>query len=137
MKYTDENRGMIQYRRRAKQIIDFHGLRLLGNITPTDSDGEIEYKNKAWVFIEIKQRGKKIPYGQKLALERKTDDIARGGKEAVLFVAEHDVWNVEMDVDAAACMVRSFYFRSSWHKGDGSDLKAYVNRFVGWLDGIT
>ena len=51
MIYNEENRGTIQNRERARQIIDFHGLRLDGKITPTDSDGEIEYHDKAWVFM--------------------------------------------------------------------------------------
>ena len=126
---------MIQNRARLNQFIDYSGL-TLGNIHPTDSDGEIEYKNKAWVFFEIKYRDKNVPYGQRLAFERKIDDISKGGKEAVFFVAEHYVDDVNEDVDAAACKVRSFYFRNNWHTGDGSDLKAYVNRFVGWIDGI-
>ena len=78
-----------------------------------------------------------MPYGQLLAFERKTNDIARGGKEAVFFVAEHYVDDVDKDVDAAACKVRSFYFHDTWHIGNGSDLKSYVNSFIGWIDGIT
>jgi len=41
MLYTDDNRGTIQNRERARQIIDFHGLRIR-NITPTDIDGFIK-----------------------------------------------------------------------------------------------
>ena len=127
---------MIQSKARLNQFIDYSGL-MFGSIHSTDTDGEIEYHDKAWVFFEIKYRDKAVPYGQRLAFERKTNDIARGGKEAVFFVADHYVDDVDKDVDAAACKVRSFYFHDKWHIGDGSDLKSYVNRFIGWIDGIT
>lgn len=126
---------MIQNRDRLNQFIDYSGL-MFGSIHPTDNDGEIEYHDKAWIFFEIKYRHKDIPYGQRIALERKTDDIERGGKSAVLFVAEHYVDDVKQDIDAATCKVRAMYFKGRWHNGDGSDLKSYVNRFIGWIDGI-
>lgn len=135
MNYTDENRGVIQYKERARQLIDFHGLRV-GNITPTDSDGEIEYHDKAWIFIEIKYNYATMGIGQQTAFTRKVDDIAKGGKKAVLFVASHTVDNPLEDIDAAACIVKQFYYKKHWYDGDGSDLKAYVNRFIGMVDGI-
>ena len=46
---------MIQHRERLNQFIDYSGL-MFGSIHPTDTDGEIEYHNKAWVFFEIKHR---------------------------------------------------------------------------------
>jgi len=50
-------RGVIKYRGRARQIIDFRGL-TYGNITPTDIDGLIEYKDKCILLIEIKHQSK-------------------------------------------------------------------------------
>jgi hypothetical protein len=43
-------RGVIQNVGRKQQINDFSELRF-GNITPTDMDGCIEYKDKAYIFI--------------------------------------------------------------------------------------
>ena len=46
-------RGAIMHAERAKQLNDFNGLQY-GNITPTDIDGVIDYKDRAMVFLEIK-----------------------------------------------------------------------------------
>ena len=126
---------MIHNRSRLNQFVDYSGL-TFGTIHPTDCDGEIEYHDKAWIFFEIKYKGKNVPFGQELALKRKVDDIARGGKEAVFFVAEHYIADVSQDVDAAKCKVRYLYYKNQTYKGDGSDLKAYINRFIGMVDGI-
>lgn len=135
MNYTNDNRGVIQFKDRARQLIDFRNLRI-GKITPTDTDGEIEYHDKAWVFIEIKYKNAVVPAGQKLAFERKVNDVVRGGKKAVLFVASHYVDNPLEDIIAGDCIVREFYYCKRWWPADGSDLKSYVNRFVGMVDGL-
>lgn len=124
---------MIENRKRFNQFIDYSGL-MFGSIHPTDSDGEIEYHDKAWIFFEIKYREKYLPYGQQLALERKVNDIQKSGKETVLFVAQHDVENPEIDVDAAACIVRRIFYKGNWFDGDGATLKAYVLRFIRFVD---
>ena len=49
MEYTNENRGYFQHPERAKQNICFEGIKY-GNITPTDIDGCIDYKNKATIL---------------------------------------------------------------------------------------
>lgn len=135
MQYTEENRGHFQARDRAKQLVSFENMQI-GSITPTDSDGEIEYHNKAWIFFEIKFKYKDVPLGQKIALERKIDDITKSGKEAVLFLADHFVGDASQDIDAASCVVRTIYYKGKWWKSDGSDLKSYVNRFIGMVDGF-
>lgn len=122
------------YRQRARQLIDFCNLRV-GSIMPTDSDGEIEYRDKAWIFFEIKYKDAQLSEGQRIAFERKIKDINRGGKQAVLFVAQHSVDNALENVDAAACVVRQIYYKGKWHEGDGSTLKEYVLRFVDYVDG--
>ena len=135
-----------QFRARAKQLISFKNL-IFGTITPTDSDLEIEYKDKAWIFGEIKYKGKAVDKGQRLAFERKVKDVARGGKKAVLFIVDHDVEDTDTDVDAAACQVREAYVAKPREDGgiedkkysvdDGSmpagTLREYVERFLGWI----
>jgi hypothetical protein len=136
---------IFQYRARAKQLISFRNL-IFDTITPTDSDMEIEYKNKAWIFGEIKYKNKDVDFGQRLAFKRKVDDVVRGGKKAVLIVAEHDVEDAEMDVDAAACDVREIYvakptdggIEGKWYKvSDGTmpkgTVREYVERFLEWV----
>jgi len=48
-----EVKGVIHAPQRATQLRDYSGL-LFGNITPTDIDGLIEYKNIGYVIIELK-----------------------------------------------------------------------------------
>lgn len=133
MEYTDENRGVWQFKDRARQLINYNGLRF-GNITPTDSDGEIEYHNRAWVFFEMKHRDAPLGKGQRIAFETKIIDINKGGKPAVFFVADHCVDNVEDDVDAGSCTVREFFFNRNWIRGDGRTLRQYIESFFKWVD---
>lgn len=123
----------IQHRERARQIIDFKGIRLGAKGMPTDCDGLIEWHNKAYVLFELKHRGKPLPDGQKLALTRMCDDFARIGKPAVFVIADHDVDDPRLDVDAAACNVREFYFRRKWYKGNSS-VKDLIDRFISFVD---
>jgi hypothetical protein len=133
MLYTDSNRGTIQNRERARQIIDFHGLKIR-NITPTDIDGFIEYQDKAMIFLEFKYLDADLPYGQRLALERLIDNIDKAGKEAVLFVCEHNTTNCDKDVIAENAIVRSFYYKKRWYKPrEKSTVKQKINSFISFI----
>lgn len=140
MLYDDANRGIIQHRERARQIIDFHGLKY-GSITPTDVDGLFEYHNKAYIFIEVKYGKQQMPGGQKLAFERLTDDVGTAGKKAVLFVCEHNVTDCEEDIVAADTIVRNIYVfnkntqKGEWKPGNGRTLANAVDIFLRWVDG--
>lgn len=135
MNYTDENRGTIQFRDRRRQLIDCHNLRI-GNITPTDCDGLIEYKNKAYIIFELKRRGVEVPKGQLLAFERAVDDWLQANKLAVLIIADHDIENPEEDIDAAACLVRTFYYRGRWYTPNKPvTLKDAIDIFINYADG--
>lgn len=112
--YTDENRGAIQHRNRAKQIIDFSGIRF-NNITPTDIDGFIDYKNTAFVFMEMKLTGAEMPYGQELALERLVDAITESGRHnACALLCRHDKKNPDEDIVAAETNVERIYWNGAW-----------------------
>lgn len=132
MLYTDSNRGTIQNRERARQIIDFHGLRIR-NITPTDIDGFIEYQDKAMIFLEFKYLDADLPYGQQLALVRLIDNIDKAGKEAVLFVCEHNITNCDKDVIAENAIVRSFYYKKRWYNGLGKTVKEKIISFLNFI----
>ena len=106
-------RGVIQNVARAQQINDFKGL-LIGKITPTDIDGVIEYQNKAYIFIEIKYKDKDLPYGQKLALERLSNDVIKAGKSSIVLVVEHDIDDTSESVDVSSCKIRNYYFNKKW-----------------------
>lgn len=143
MFYDDANRGVIINRERAKQIIDFHGLKY-GRITPTDIDGCIEYRNKGVAYIEIKYRDQELPKGQELALTRMTDNHRSAGKIAVLFVCEHFVDKCEMDVDASKTIVRAYYYNGKWWSGNNVldehgnrvTLKEKMDKFIKYVDSV-
>ena len=110
-------RGVIENTKRAQQINDFSGLRY-GHITPTDIDGLIEYKDKGYVILEVKYNGKELPYGQRLAIERITKDVAYSGKAALALIADHYVADTDSSVDVASCNVREIYYsrERAWRK---------------------
>ena len=105
-------RGIIENPARKRQILRFNNL-TYGTITPTDLDGVIEYKNRAYVFFEIKYRGAQVKYGQKLALERLVKDSAANDKKSVAIIADHYVDDCATDVDAADCKVREIFLFES------------------------
>ena len=125
----------IQNRQRARQIIDFKNIRIGAKGMPTDCDGLIEYHDKAYVLFEVKHGKKDVPFGQRLALERMCDDFAKIRKPAVLIVAEHEVDDPDDDIDAAACIVRSFYFRRRWYlPSERITLKDKIDSFIKFVD---
>ena len=112
-------RGKINHRERAKQINDFTGLQY-GTITPTDIDGLIEYQDKAYVFIELKHADVELPYGQRLALERLTDDLEKTGKPSICIVASHQVDDPKKDVKVAETLVKQYYWNGKWKTAKSS-----------------
>lgn len=95
----------------------FNGIKY-GNITPTDIDMAIEYKDKARILVEVKHGEKEVPAGQKLLLKRFVDDFRACGKDAIAIIAQHDVDDAEKDVQVASCQVREIYYK---RKADGTD----------------
>lgn len=105
-------RGEIYNPGQVGQLRDYSGL-LFGNITPTDIDGIIEYKNIGYVIIELKYAEAKIPFGQKLALERLTDDLQRSGKPTVCLIATHKTSESGI-IDVANSLVREYRYKGKW-----------------------
>lgn len=128
-----ERRGTIQFRERAKQLIDYSCLRY-GNITPTDIDGLVEYKDKAYVFIEIKYENAEMPKGQRIAIERLINDLSKCGKPVAGFLCEHYISDCEEDVDAAKAIVRSLYFNSTWYPDGKRTLKAAMDSYIRFVN---
>lgn len=136
MNYTDENRGTIQHRERARQIIDFSGIRY-GNITPTDIDGFFEYHNRVFVFCEMKLTGAQLPDGQRMAIERLVDNLDYAGKHVVAFVCDHDVEETAQDVVAAETIVRTIYYHGRWHlPTHEKTLKWWIDSFLNFAKGV-
>jgi hypothetical protein len=103
---------------RARQLNDFNGLMTEGKMGATDIDGLVEYKNKAYMFLELKYQGKELPFGQKLALQRLVEDTGRSGKYSVALVIDHDVQDTNQNIVVAECFVREVYFfqEHKWRK---------------------
>ncbi len=107
-------RGIINHRDRARQINDFSGL-LFGSITPTNIDGLIEYQNKGYIIIETKYKDAPLPYGQRLALERLTDDLNKAHKPTVCIVCVHREEQTDVDVDVAEAIVSEYRWKRRWN----------------------
>lgn len=124
-----------QNRRRARQLVNFANITVGAKGMPTDCDGLIEYHDKSYILFEIKHGAKELPFGQELALVRMCDDFARIGKPAVFIVAEHDIDDPEIDIDAAACLVRKYYFRGKWYTPPAPvTLKEKIDCFIDYVD---
>jgi len=108
-----EVKGVIHAPQRATQLRDYSGL-LFGNITPTDIDGLIEYKNIGYVIIELKYRDTEILKGQKLALARMNDDFELAGKASLCIIASHFQEDCSKAIDVANTHVTAYRYRKRW-----------------------
>jgi len=124
----ENNRGKINHIGRKQQIITFENL-VYNKITPTDMDGLIEYKNKAYILLEIKYKETKLPIGQELALTRLIFDLNKV-KNSILIIAEHYIDNYNNWIDARKCIVREVYYKN-YKKGEVvKNKKIYKNKFT-------
>ena len=109
-------RGIYRNPDRGRQLLLFDGMQY-GNITPSDLDGYIEYKDKGWVWVEAKVAGAEVPIGQRLAMERFCNDMGMAHKHAIAMVVEHSTEPWE-DVHLRDCIVRELYWNGErrWRK---------------------
>jgi hypothetical protein len=130
----DEFRGVIHNRERAQQIKDFHGLRF-GKITPTDIDAFIEWKDKLYIIVECKLIGYDMPFGQRLALERMCDSLAKD-KPSILFMPHHNCPKEE-DIDFSTLPVKDYYFVGKWKVFEFEvTLRKAMEKFIEKYDGV-
>lgn len=130
MIYTDENRGTPQRLDVMKQVVNFEGLRISGNITPTDIGGFFEIHGETFVFFEVKLEGAQLPKGQSLALTRLVDYLRQAGRDAVLFVCTHRIRDVSQPIMAKDLEVSRVYYNGKVIPWDGRTLKESVEAFV-------
>ncbi|MBF2051937.1 MAG: hypothetical protein IGS03_00560 [Candidatus Sericytochromatia bacterium] len=116
---------VIRNRDYIRQIKDFSGLRM-GKMMPTDIDGLIEYKNKAFVLFELKHGQGSVRGGQRLALERLTDALGQV-RPSVCFVCNHSSTE---DIDVARVTVCEFRFQGRWWPAQRVQLAKYIQRFL-------
>ena len=109
-------RGVYQNANRGRQLLRFDGL-IYGNISPTDIDGLIEYRNRLWIMFEAKMQGKDVPQGQRLALERFIQNVRYAGKHGIAMIVEHDVKDTGQDIYLKDCNVREIITTENgqWH----------------------
>lgn len=101
--------------KRMKQLIDFKGLELDNGIYPTDIDGLIEYHDSEYILLEVKHKDARVPYGQRLAIQRMVDDFTKAGKKAV-----------------AICKVRELYYggEHKWRPPDSPmNVRQAIDKF--------
>lgn len=115
MKYTDENRGKIQFTKRRNQINDFSNLRY-GKITATDTDGEFDIEGKLFFKYEIKFGDAEMPSGQYKHFIYETACLHRGGANAIVLEIRHNVEDVNKEVDVAPCIVDRYCLNGKWYK---------------------
>jgi len=122
------NRGIINNKGRARQLRDFSGLRY-GNITPTDIDALIEYKDRAYVIVEFKFGEADVPTGQMIALTRLCDDL-QNYKHTILIIARHD-YPIEQDINAANSVVEKYRWMKKWN--DMRNNPYTVRKLIDWF----
>lgn len=103
------NLTKINYRGYAKQLLVFDGLEFERNASPMDIDGVIEWEDRKIILIEVKKKGTKVPYGERVTLQRMVHDFSVAGKDAVAIVCDHRVFNASEDVRVADCVIRELY----------------------------
>lgn len=127
--YSNVPRGVIKYPKLAARLRDFRNLRF-GKITPTDIDGLIEFYGKAYVVMEAKPSAPKMPFGQRLALERLVDDLAKAGKETLLLVLAVSP-KEPGPVDYAKLLVSASREHGEWgNRYAGVSCRAAIDRFL-------
>lgn len=125
----DDIKGVIQNVARKQQINDFSGLQF-GNITPTDIDGIIEYKNTSYIIIEVKYMDTPLPYGQKLFIGRFIVDVP---KPAICIVATHSEHDTNNHVNVGDCLVREVFIKNElrWREPVAPlTVRELCNRFI-------
>lgn len=105
-----EYRGKYNHNDLGRQLLRFDGLEFDNNITPMDVDAYIEYHDNKRVLIEVKMKGVKMLWGQRIALERMCNDFTRAHKDAIVLVAEHTEFDKSHDIQLADCVIRELYY---------------------------
>ena len=131
---SDKVENLIKYKDRMKQPINFGGISY-GNITPTDIDWFIEYRDSVYVFGEFKYRKDEIPKGQKLALERIADNLWSLKKHVLLVFGVHDVKNCNDTVDMITTEAEGVYYEGKWHDPRNRNVNEVVDDYFEYLEG--
>ena len=122
--------SLIRNSNQVKQSIDFSGIQN-GKIHPSDIDAVLEFDNEALILIEVKREGIEIPTGQKLLLQRISNNW-RTEKKIVLLV-NHNFKNDEQDIPLKDCWVSKVYYNRVWSGVQNEMLTSVLNKIgVSW-----
>jgi hypothetical protein len=119
------DKSLIRNRNLVKQVLDFTGLQN-GKMHPSDIDAVLEYDNDALILMEVKRKGRKIPTGQRLLLERLNDSWHNQDKAIVLKVV-HQFDDENMKIPIEQCSVEMCYYKGAWNRKEGN-LKDILNK---------
>ena len=116
---------------KAKQLVDY-SLLFDKNVkmSCSDIDGVVEYKDKCWIFFEVKQGDKELSLGQKIMYERMVNDLSKV-KPAILLVCSHNVDNPEEAIQLRETTVREIFYKGKWNKPSSTlNTKDVMNSFI-------
>ena len=106
------SRGNVNNQRRFRQNLLYGGIRY-AKITPTDVDAFIDFRDKLYVFVEVKYKDKPIDMGQRIAIERLCDSSHCPPKRHS--IALHCQHNVDIgDVYLKDTRVVACYYAGKW-----------------------
>ena len=124
--YSKDQKTLIRDADKVAQTIDFAGF-VNGKISPSDIDITLEFNDKYLILFEIKEKGKRIPMGQKLLLER----IARAwgnwkGKTAVVIFCTHTETDFTKPIPLANVDVEELYVQVGTEIDNGQDSWGWI-----------
>ena len=102
--------GLIRNVNQVKQAVDFSGVQN-GVIHPSDVDAVLEFNNKFLILMEIKRKNNIIPTGQRLMLERMSDNWVKAceGNGSVVLKIEHEHYDDKTAIPLSKCVVCLLY----------------------------
>lgn len=103
---------MIKDRGKFDQKIDFTGFKF-GTMAPTDIDAFMEFKNKLFIFFEVKGGTSPLREGQRIALENVCKAIQADDKHGFAILCRHDK-AAPSDIDFIDCTVDKYFYRGEW-----------------------
>lgn len=118
----------IQNSKLVVQALDFNGVEM-GRIYPSDCDWIIELDNKFLILGEVKYKGTPLKTGQRLMLERISDNWSKAdeGNRSVVLKCEHEHPDENTNIPLRNTEVTFVYKDGMWER-ESSPLIPYLNR---------
>jgi hypothetical protein len=125
-------------RKRAKQLIDFKGMKFNKKVRPTDLDAfngetlsasiDFDRGKKGFVFYEVKYLDNGLDIGQVLHLEALCDNLKT---PSLALHVSHDVEDTSKDVLLKDCIVKNAFYQGKWRVDwNGKTALEITQRFI-------